>query len=413
MNLFRWLLGGLLLAVAGAIGWQLLREQGGLVVVSWGEATYTLRAEVAVLLWLLAWAVLWALAWLLSLPFRAVRAYSRRQAARRFEHGLAALREDRLERAVQLLQAAAGSRRWRVPATLQAADALQRHGLSERAEALLATLPETDAGSVLMRADWSLRRGDPQAALGLIDRLPTPWPPKALRLRMEALAGSGRAHEALALLGPLRREGGVGPEPLAALEQRLLAGSLDEAADASTLLVRWEAMAKPAREQTPVILAFVRRAQAVALEDRAAEELATVLSQRWDSALVAAYGQLPEGRQGSRLPAVERWLQHHPDDPALLLAAGRIGMRESDLRAESWLQRAVAQGGGAAAWEALAHYYIGKDEARATTAFRNALRTPRGEPTLALPGVDLRARIAAEAVGEQRDAFGHPILPGH
>lgn len=61
MKLFPWLLGGLLLALLGGVGWQLLREQDGLVVIQWGGHLVTLRAEVAALAWGLATAALLAL----------------------------------------------------------------------------------------------------------------------------------------------------------------------------------------------------------------------------------------------------------------------------------------------------------------------------------------------------------------
>lgn len=411
MNLFRWLLGGLLLSVVGAVGWQLLREQGGVLVLSWGAWTYTLRAEVALLLWLLAWGALWILAWLLWLPFGAARRYARRQAGRRFEHGLSALREERWERAVELLRAAAGNPRWSTPARLAMAEVLQAQGRADRAENELAPLPADCPSARLLRADWALRRGDAEAALAQLAPLPAPLSPRALRLRAEALAAMGRAHEALPLIAQLRSRGEALPDLVVRLERELQVSALAESPDAGTLLIRWEAAPRPLRDAPAVLLAFARRAAALGVEDRAAEDIAGCLDIRWDEGLAVAYGQLPPGRDAGRLARAESWLAKHPDSPALLLSLGRLASASGDGRAEAWLQRAIAQGAGSAAWEALGHWYMVQGDERATTAFRNALRAPRGEALLALTGLDLRARIAAEAVGEQRDAFGHPVLP--
>ena len=47
MKLFPALLLGLLIALLAGFGWQLLREQDGLLVLQWGDTLVSLRAEVA------------------------------------------------------------------------------------------------------------------------------------------------------------------------------------------------------------------------------------------------------------------------------------------------------------------------------------------------------------------------------
>jgi len=81
-------------------------------------------------------------------------------------------------------------------------------------------------------------------------------------------------------------------------------------------------------------------------------------------------------------------------------------------QAEDYLHRALAQGGGADAWEELGHgLSVAGDESRARLAYANALRAGRGEPVVEMPGRDMRQRILDEAVVEQRDAHGMPRLP--
>ena len=125
-----------------------------------------------------------------------------------------------------------------------------------------------------------------------------------------------------------------------------------------------------------------------------------------------AFGQLPPARDDARLPRAQAWLAAHPADPALYLCLGRLqAARHAHGPAGDLLERAIAQGAGAAAWEELGHVHTALDHpARAQTCYSNALRVLRGEPARALGARSLREQIAAEAVGEQRDALGYPRL---
>ncbi|HWS77585.1 MAG TPA: heme biosynthesis protein HemY, partial [Thermomonas sp.] len=115
-----------------------------------------------------------------------------------------------------------------------------------------------------------------------------------------------------------------------------------------------------------------------------------------------------------RRAQVDRWLPAHPSSPALLLAAARIAQAQGQWpQADSWLHRAIAQGAGAPAWEALGDGALNAgDETRARIAYANALRSQRGVALLELPGRDLRQQIADTAAIEERDQHGMPRLRG-
>ena len=82
-------------------------------------------------------------------------------------------------------------------------------------------------------------------------------------------------------------------------------------------------------------------------------------------------------------------------------------------QADNWLHRAIAQGAGAPAWEALGDGALNAgDETRARLAYANALRSQRGAALLDLPGRDLRQQIADTAAIEERDEHGMPRLRG-
>lgn len=417
MRLFPLLLMALLLALLGGLGWQLLREQDGLVVVQWGDWVASLRAEVAVLLWMLLTLGLLGLFGLLRLPFRALRRHSRRLARERLGNGLLALQQGRPERAEHLLALAA--RRGsidRVPALLAAATAARAAGLSAKLQEHRIALARADplAAALEQSAAW-LEQGRAIEALACLDAVAvrSSLPPAGILLRAEALARQGRADEALPLVQRLREERGPDPGRLAALETQLAERALADASEAGTLLIRWKGLPEALRAQTPVLLALARRASALHVEAQAAQILAAALEAHWDEAVAEAWGQLPAHAGDERQSRAEAWLAQRPNSPALLLALARRQLeQQAPIRAEAYLHRALAQGGGATAWELLGELLAAQGDLRAAAAYRNALRVTRGEPPRDFPGRSLRERIGDAATPEERDAFGHPRLAG-
>lgn len=415
MKPFPALLAALLLVLLGAVGWQLLREQDGLVVIQWGEHLASLRAEVAVLLWLLLTLAVLGLLALLRLPFRAMRRYSQRLARQRLGNGLLALQQGRPERAETLLSLAAkraGSDR--VPALLYAIVAARTAGLPGRLREHRIALSRLDPlASALELASAALEEGRGVEALATLESAAVrgPLPPAGLRLKAEALARLGRADEALPMVARLRSERGHDGPALAALEIRLAVASLADAAEASTLLIRWKGLAAGLRAQTPVLLALARRAGQLHVEAQAEQALAEAIEARWDEAVVEAWGSLPAFANDARLARAEAWLQAHPTSPGLLRVLGRLSAASQPARAEAYLHRALAQGAGSAAWEDLGDLLAAAQDPRAALAYANALRLGRSEPASELPGRGLRERIGDAATAEERDAFGHPRLP--
>jgi len=416
MKLFPALLLGLLLALLGGIGWQLLREQDGLLLLHWGERVFTLRAEVAVLVWIALTAAFLLLLALIRLPFRAVRRYSRRLARERLGNGLLALQQGRPERAEHLLSLAAQRASIdRVPALLHAIAAARAAGLTERLREHRVALARLDplAAALEQSAAW-LEDDRAVEALASLDTAAarTSLPPAGVRLRAEALARLGRADEALPAIARLRAERGTDAAALSALETRLAEAALGDAAEAGTLLIRWKGLPPPLRAQAPVLVAFARRAVALHVEAQAASALADAIDGRWDEAVVEAYGALPAFAGDARLARAEGWLATRSTSPALLLTLARL-CRRAGLpgKAEAYFHRAIAQGAGADAWEGLGELLAAAGDPRATVAFGNALRVARAEPPQEMPGRGLRERIGDAAAGEERDEFGHPRLP--
>jgi HemY protein len=415
VNLYRSLLLWLALAVTGALAWHWFSQDLGDVVVRFRGLTYTTTLAYFLLAWGLLWFLLWALWWLLRLPLRAWQRHARRQARNRLVNGLEALHQGRWERAESLLARAAEDEDLRSAALLAAHRAAVTRGDVEAAARHQATLLAHDPqAAALEQAARLAEAGRHEETLAALAGAGTTLPPRGLLLQARALAGAGRAQDAQAPLNALRRDQALPPEALAQLELDLTAAGLAQAPQADTLMQRWQALPQRLQLATPVAAAFARRAAQLNLDDYGLQAIASALAAGWDEDLARLYGQLPGGRDaGLRLGRAEAWLSAHATSPALLVTLGQI-CREQKLwgKAEDFLHRALAHGGGAEAWELLGHVWTAQDDAaRAQIAYANALRLARGDAPLALGGRSLRDQIADQAVAELRNEHGIPLLP--
>lgn len=418
MSHFRALLWWLLLAIVGALAFQLLLPDVGEVVLRWHGYTITTTVAFALVAWLLLWVMLWVLWTLLNLPFVGWHRLAQRQARNRLVNGLVALNEGRHARAVALLDRAAEDADSAAVARIAAREAALRQGDLVTAAAEQAALGKVDPlAAALNAARALLGQGQAREALEVlqpyVDR--RNLPPRAVQLRGAALLACGRAVDALPLLPTLQSEGALSQEHFAALELQWQAAALSQSADANTLQQRWQALPLRLRESEMLLLAYARRAGELGLEQDVAGVLAAAIEARWSEPLVHQYALLPSLRDDARLARAQGWLAAHPTSPALALALGRLARRAAlSSQAEESLHRAIALGAGAEAWEELGIVHTAQERADAAQAcYANALRLARGERARPLGGRSLRDQIADEAVTEHRDAHGFPRLSAH
>jgi HemY protein len=421
MNLFRNLLFWIVLALVGALLAQLLLADPGYVLVRFRGSDYTTTVASGLLILLGALLALW-LSWtLLALPLRSWRRHRDQRARARLGEGLDALHHGHYERAHRLLVQAAdddGTPGGAIAssARLAAARAATARGDAAAARTQIDALGERNAAArALALAELALSEHRPTDALVALDApAAQPLPPRGLALRAQAHAAAGQSAQAYGLLGALRQQQALPPAQLDELQERWAAASLQEARDANLLAERWDGLSREARSDPAVVIAYARRAAELRWDEAAIRSIEQALDARWSEALADEYGRLPLGRLDARRTQAERWLGAHPASPALLVTLARLARAQGQWpQAEDYLHRALAQGGGADAWEELGHgLSVAGDESRARLAYANALRASRGEPVVEMPGRDMRQRILDEAVVEQRDAHGMPRLPG-
>jgi len=415
MTLFRTLLLWLVLALAGALLAQLLLAQDpGYVLVRWRGYDYTTTVLVAAALLFAAAFVLWLLWSLLSLPFRAWSRHRDGRARARIGDGFQALHLGHWSRAEKLLLEAAGDERVEAAARTGAAQAALARGDAAAARAHLDGFGERHpAARAVAAAELALREQRPTDALVALDApAAQPLPPRGLALRAEALGSSGQADQAWGLLGPLRQQHAWPEAVLAERELAWAEASLREAADANALAERWDALPRALRTEPGVTATYATRAAELGWDEAATDSIEHALDARWDESLASLYGDLPVGRIGHRRARATAWLKAHPASPALLSSLARLAQADGDpATAEDYLHRALAQGGGGDAWEALGDRHAAEgDDARARLCYANALAAARGGAVTPLPARELHRQVADEAVLEDRDQHGVPRL---
>lgn len=422
MKLFRAVLALVLVCVLVVAGAQWLNDPSlrrfGQVIVQAGGNDYVATLPKAGLLLLIAALLLWLLWTLLAAPFRVWLRFRRKQARARLIDGLTALHHGRWLTGEKLLLSAADEAEVGPVALAAALRAADKRGDETAAARHLQRLQEIDPlRHALLQARRLLLRGQAEDALALLDNpVLQPLPPRGQVLRQRALSAAGRADEAYGLLGALRSQQALPAEQLTALEAPLASQMLLQASDLTTLAERWEALAKPLRQDPQVAAAYARQANALGWPEPAARALEHALEAQWSPQLLPLLDEIDAGGDPDAMTArLQRLLQQHPDDPQLLLSAGQIARKQQQWpRAHELLLQAIAADAGSPAWEALGQAYAEQGlHAQASTSLLNALRLRRGQPLLPLEGGNtaLPADESDTAV-EQRDAHGLPRLDG-
>lgn len=234
-----------------------------------------------------------------------------------------------------LRQLARGARRAEVPLLnhLLAARASHELGDEELAEGFLqlaAEVPDAAHAVAVLRATVALDRDRPADALSVLDAagLDPRTQPAGVALLLDALEREGDWERIRELLPGARRHGVQREARLDALEERAFC-NLATQPDLSheTLRNAWNALTRALRQQPGLVAAHAGALVRVGRVDDAARELTHALEQGWDERLVRAYGLLSATDARRQLAFAESQLDAHAREPELLLALGRIALR--------------------------------------------------------------------------------------
>jgi HemY protein len=411
VNLYRSFLWWLLLAALGALAWELLQADFGEVVIRWHGTTITTTVAFALLAGILCLFVLWFVWYLLRLPYNAWQSYAQKQARNRLNNGLTAYYEGRYERAQNLLAKASEQKNVRDLALLgarQAAIAQEDWRNAAKFLEQLHVANPTLAASNNARA--LLKQGKAQQALNvMLTRPSNEWSPIARGIAIEAaiaLKQFDLAHNWLNAKGH-----GLSQKQQAYLNELYQTHYLQNANSADMLWQRWQELSlQPSNLEQ--VQAFARRATELGMQNSASAALIAVLESNYQQTYVKALSHLAH-HDTALLARIAAFLSANSSDAELLYTLGTWAkVCEQLSHAISYWQRAIAQGAGVESWHQLSLAYASEQHyEQAFNAANNALRVLHHEAPLAMMGISLQEKIAAEAVPEIRNEHGIPWLP--
>ena len=301
------------------------------------EISLNLFIVTAAFLFLAVYGVLRGLALTFALPRRVREWRQRRQrdkAVLVFEDAVRFLFEGRFGQALKKAGNAyvAGTAPGLV--ALVAARAAQRLGEPEKLRDWLARAraddPRSEAAALMLEAETLINERRFEEALAALARLQGRHI-AALRLELRARQGNGDWDGVLRLTRQLAKRDALPVEAVREIRiQAHLANIARRASDQVQLIAYLRAL--PADERRlRVVLAAGRSLAGLAATEEVQKLIEATLggsADDWLPELVTIYGQLDGGDQTARIARAEDWLLGHPGDAGLLLALGRMCIRQ-------------------------------------------------------------------------------------
>ncbi|NKQ13063.1 heme biosynthesis HemY N-terminal domain-containing protein [Pseudomonas sp. SST3] len=338
----------ILLAVVGFLGWAIYQDSG-YVLISYDrfryESSFWIFLGLIACLWLLATVLHWLLG-LLHASGTLVNPWSRRHRARRVakasRSGLRELAEGQWSHALGHLRVAAEHDRLPLVHYLGAARAASELGEHEQSDELLRQArerePEAGLAVGLTQAQLQIARGQYSEARESLTLLHNEHPrhPYVLTLLQQLYVQLQDWPALCRLLPELRKHRVLTPARLDELELLAWTAALEQAGQAQTetpedaqqaLNQRWQAVPSKLRNEPLLVRAYADGLSRSGAEEKAEEVLHAALKRQFDDRLVERYGRV-RGREPARqLAHAEGWLKGHPENAELLLALGRLSLR--------------------------------------------------------------------------------------
>ncbi|WP_313088687.1 heme biosynthesis HemY N-terminal domain-containing protein [Pseudomonas sp.] len=355
----------LLLALAGLVGWAVVQD-AGYVLISYDrfrfESSFWVFVGLVVCLWLLSVVVHWVLG-LLYASGALANPWSRRHRARRVakasDKGLRELAEGQWSPALGHLRTAAEHDHQPLVHYLGAARAASELGEYEQSDELLRKArerePEARLAVGLTQAQLQIARGQYAEARESLNALHGDHPrhPYVLTLLQQLYVQLQDWPALCRLLPELRKHRVLPPARLDELELLAWTAALEQAGQTNTAPVeeaqqalsqRWQAVPGKLRNEPLLVRAYTDGLCRTGAEEKAEEVLYAALKRGFDDRLVERYGRV-HGREPARqLAHAEGWLKAHPQSAELLLALGRLSLRnELWGKARDYLEASLRQ----------------------------------------------------------------------
>jgi HemY protein len=320
----------------GALAATFLLQDIGYVLINFRGVSLEMSVPVLVLLMVLAYLAVRICTHILRAPRRLGElAAQRRQrkAGERITRGYIELGEGNFARGEKLLTKGVRNSDTPLLNYLAAARAAQAQGDKERRDNWLRMAYEQDprasAAVLLTQAELQLANDEVETCRATLNKVleMTPNNIEALRLKTELCVLRSDWDELQRLLPILRKKGHVAD---AVIDDwfvqtwcALLAVATD---DPGRIRELWKQLPRHLRDQPQLIHARVNSLIADGQLSEAEKNIRKALDKNWSEELVLLYGQL-DADTSSQLRHAEGWLHSRPEDPALLLTAARLCVR--------------------------------------------------------------------------------------
>jgi HemY protein len=306
------------------------KSDPGHVLINFRDWTIETSVLVLVIGVLLVWLTVQLVLRLWRLPAETARRVREQRSLAQLEKGLLALTEGDWSTAEKALEKSTSTQGKTTARYLAAAQAADGQDASDRREYYL---EQADSGGTkkkflveLTRARMLVSNGARAEALPILKDLfeRRRRHPQVLELLARCYRELGEWEELQSLLPALRKSGVLNEDQLDELKVHVAVNRLRSCENAEELQSGWKALPRAMRKEASVVEIFAQQAGILERSDLAENVLRSSLKAEWNPALVLRYGDPGTGNTSVRLKQCEKWLQHHPEDPSLHLALGRL-----------------------------------------------------------------------------------------
>ncbi len=375
----------ILVLLIGSVAAHFLLENNGYVLINFRGYTVEMSVPILIFVAFLAYLVIRSLIRIWQAPRElgemAARARAKRS-SQRITKGFIALSEGKLARGERLLTKGAADSETPLLNYLTAARAAQAQGDRQRRDGWLKMAQDSNGGTqnavLLTQAELQIAAGEHAAAHKSLEQIHESQPshPQALKLLGQLLHTEQDWQALTKLLPQLRRAKNISARTLDewtinAFEAQLSTPNLD----IDSINAYWNKLPRALRKNECLLRAHVNALVAGNNDELAATAIIRTLKTDWDSELVTIYGKLKLANKDGQRRQIEKWLNQRPEDPIILLAAGRSCIRnELWGKARSYIESSLAIAATPDAYHELGQLMLKLDEpSAASTAFAKGL----------------------------------------
>lgn len=329
----------------GAFVYQETASHKGYVLISIAGHRVEMTFWTALLIWLASLLLLYLVSRLFSVLFNAGKhlGMSNRRARKRTARGLVDFIEGNWKQARKHLLKSAGKADEPLIHYLAAARSTYELGNEEEAFQLLhkaeQIAPSSSLAVALTQARMLLAAKKYEQCLAILERArkTAPSHPVVLELLYSTYLQLGDWPALRKLLPDLRRHKIASEEELGRLKLQIYRAIIKKAGERarlqstgeglSLLETEWQAIPSEMQHEPSLIHSYVHHLIKLGAEERAESFLRKELKRNWDDGLVAIYGRVKGADVEKQLLVAEHWQQERPGDASLLLALGRLCLR--------------------------------------------------------------------------------------